>query len=86
MQVDVVRIGNSRGIRIPVALLKQCGIGQKVELEVKHNQIVIKPVSSPRQGWAAAFKRMHHVGEDGLLISADLDAHLLEEWNEDQSV
>ncbi len=45
MQVDVVRIGNSKGIRIPVALLKQCGIGQKVELEVKHNQIVIKPVS-----------------------------------------
>lgn len=86
MQADVVKIGNSRGIRIPAALLKQCGIGNKVELEVNQNQIVIKPVSTPRQGWAAAFARMHQAGEDKLLISENLDAHLLEEWNGNQSV
>ena len=86
MQADVVKIGNSRGIRIPAALLKQCGIGNKVELEVTQNQIVIKPVSTPRQGWAAAFARMHQAGEDKLLISENLDAHLLEEWNGNQSV
>jgi len=86
MQADVVKIGNSRGIRIPAALLKQCGIGNKVELEVNQNQIVIKPVSAPRQGWAAAFARMHQAGEDELLISENLDAHLLEEWNGNQSV
>ena len=82
MQANVVQIGNSKGIRIPSALLKQCGIVKKVELEVKQNQIVIKPVAAPRQGWAAAFKRMRQAGEDKLLIPADLDAHLLEEWDE----
>ena len=82
MQANVVQIGNSKGIRIPAAVLKQCGIAGKVELEIKQNHIVIKPVALPRQGWATAFKRMKQSGEDKLIFPADLDAHLLEEWDE----
>ena len=82
MQVNIVQIGNSKGIRIPASFLKQCGIDKKVELEIKQNQIVIKPVVLPRQGWAAAFKRMRQVGDDEMIIPADLDAHMLEEWDE----
>ena len=35
MKINVVRIGNSRGIRIPKAVLVQCRLGLTVELEVK---------------------------------------------------
>ena len=83
MQAEVIRIGNSRGIRIPAAILKQCGIVAKVELEVQDNHIVLKPVSTPRQGWAAAFQRMHRHNDDVLMISDELDPDLLEAWDED---
>ncbi|BBB91603.1 MAG TPA: AbrB/MazE/SpoVT family DNA-binding domain-containing protein [Methylomusa anaerophila] len=82
MQADIVKIGNSRGIRLPATILKQCGIGSKVELEIKDNKIILKPVKTPRQGWAAAFKRMNQNDDDILLIPDDVDADLLEEWNE----
>ena len=82
MQTDIVRIGNSKGIRLPATVLKQCGIGKKVELEVRNNYIILKPVRTPREGWAAAFQRMHKYGEDELLAPSELDHDLLEKWDE----
>jgi antitoxin component of MazEF toxin-antitoxin module len=35
MKVKVLRIGNSKGIRIPNRLLKQCGIGRAVDLRLE---------------------------------------------------
>ena len=45
MKVKIVPIGNSKGIRIPKALLKQCGFGKSVEITVEGNRIVLR--SSP---------------------------------------
>jgi antitoxin MazE len=55
MRVELVRIGNSRGIRIPKPLIEQCGFGEAVELRVEHNRLVIAPERAPRQGWKEAF-------------------------------
>jgi antitoxin MazE len=69
MKLSVVRIGNSRGIRIPKPLLDQCHITEAVDLKIEGRRIVLTPVQSkPRQGWAAAADRMHEVGDDELLI------------------
>ncbi|MEN6324633.1 MAG: AbrB/MazE/SpoVT family DNA-binding domain-containing protein [Syntrophomonas sp.] len=81
MRTDVIRIGNSKGVRLPATILKQCGIGSKVEIEVRHKEIILKPVKSPREGWAEAFQQMHEDGADGLIIPDEIDADLLEEWN-----
>lgn len=81
MNADIIKIGNSKGIRIPASLLKQCGIDKKVEIEVKYNSIILKPIKSPRAGWAAAFKAMAKRGDDQILISDELDTGLLEEWD-----
>lgn len=83
MKADIIKIGNSKGIRIPASLLKQCGIDKKVEIEVRFNNIIIKPIKSPREGWGAAFKKMTKQGDDQILIPDDLDADLLEEWKDD---
>ncbi|HEY3424686.1 MAG TPA: AbrB/MazE/SpoVT family DNA-binding domain-containing protein [Negativicutes bacterium] len=83
MKADIIKIGNSRGIRIPAALLKQCGIDKKVEIEVKHNNIILKPIKNPREGWSAAFKEMNKHGDDQLLIPDELDSSLLEELDND---
>jgi len=55
MRVELVRIGNSRGIRIPKPLIEQCGFGDAVELRVEKNRLIISPDCPPRQGWKEAF-------------------------------
>ncbi len=43
MKTELVRIGNSRGIRIPKPLIEQCGLGNNVELRVENDSLVISP-------------------------------------------
>jgi antitoxin MazE len=67
MKTSVVRIGNSRGIRIPKALLEQCHLQDVVELEVQNDHLVVRSAAQPRSGWEEAFYRMHQRGDDALL-------------------
>lgn len=73
MKAAIVRIGNSQGIRLPKAMIQQCGLGHTVELTVKDNKIIIAPVSQSRQGWEEAFKEMAENGDDELLIDDNID-------------
>jgi len=50
----LVRIGNSRGVRLPKPLIEQAGLSDEVELDVREGAIVIRPADGPRVGWAEA--------------------------------
>ena len=77
MKASIIPIGNSRGLRLPSALLKECNIGETVELLKEDDRIIIKPVRGrKRKGWDAAFKGMHERGEDSLLLDEALDRDL----------
>jgi antitoxin MazE len=67
MKTRLVRIGNSRGVRIPKPLLEQAGLEDEVELRVVEDGIVIASVREPRAGWEAAARLVRERGEDGLL-------------------
>ncbi|MEK7254950.1 MAG: AbrB/MazE/SpoVT family DNA-binding domain-containing protein [Bacteroidota bacterium] len=69
MQISVVQVGNSKGIRLPKAILSKYNIQNVVELVLEEDFILIKPVQMPRQGWDEAFKTMHENGDDALLIA-----------------
>ena len=43
MKVNLVPIGNSKGIRIPKSVLEQCSFNKEAELVVEGNKIVLKP-------------------------------------------
>lgn len=45
MKVDVIRIGNSRGVRLPKAVLEQAGVGDVVELTVEDGKIILSPTT-----------------------------------------
>lgn len=83
MITRIVKIGNSQGIRIPKILLEQSGLTDEVELEVKRNQLIIRPKRSVRQGWENAFRAMAKNKDDqlldkeGLINQSSWDA---EEW------
>jgi len=70
MKLELVRIGNSRGIRIPKPILEQCRLRDAVDLRVEHGRLVIARVRSPREGWEDAFRRMAQATDD-VLLDAD---------------
>jgi antitoxin MazE len=63
----LVRIGNSRGVRIPKPLIDQVGLEDEVELRVVDKGIVIEAARAPRAKWAEAAKLLHERGGDRLL-------------------
>ena len=80
MEVSVIKIGNSKGIRLSKTLLEKYNIQDTVEVILEKGQIVIKPLSRPRKGWEKAFKRMAENGDDRLLINDVFEDENLEEW------
>ena len=67
MKTRLVRIGNSRGVRLPKPLILEAGLSEDVELRVQEGAIVVASAALPRSGWADAAKRLRMRGEDGLL-------------------
>ena len=80
MEVSVIKIGNSRGIRLSKTMLEKYNIQDSVNITLEDDQIVIKPVSKPRKGWGMAFKQMAKDGDDNLLIDDVFNDENLEEW------
>ena len=68
MRTELVRIGNSRGIRIPKPLIEQCGFGETVEVRVERDCLIISPERRPRQGWDDAFRASSHAAHDELML------------------
>ncbi|MEO6994108.1 MAG: AbrB/MazE/SpoVT family DNA-binding domain-containing protein [Lacunisphaera sp.] len=82
MLTKIVPIGNSRGIRIPKAMLDHCGFGEEVELQAKNGALILRPVNTPRAGWAEAFIEMA-AAKDDFVVNEDLPASAsfdAEEW------
>lgn len=82
MLISVVPIGNSRGIRIPKAVLDQLNIKDTLELEIEDKKLILKPASGkPREGWETAFAEMKKHKEDVLLIQDERTQEAFEwEW------
>ncbi len=83
MRLDVVRVGNSRGVRLPKPILEQCNIKDEVEVTIRGEVIQMKAIAGkkkkPRQGWLEACREMHASGDDKLLMSDYVDAEM-EDW------
>lgn len=83
MKTKIVKIGNSRGIRIPKSLIDESGIKGEVELEIIDDKIIIKAISKHRESWDAAFQKMAKNKDDTLLDSEILQNQTKwdkEEW------
>ena len=81
MKAQIVRIGNSQGIRIPKPFLQQSRIAKEVDIKVQGNQIVLRSLRRSREGWEESFRLMTSKGDDRLL-----DEKLLKQtrWDEEE--
>jgi antitoxin MazE len=69
MELSVINIGNSKGIRLSKTILEKYNINDKIELILEKEYIILKPKTEPRKHWEKAFKKMHENGDDQLLIN-----------------
>ncbi|KOH46357.1 AbrB/MazE/SpoVT family DNA-binding domain-containing protein [Sunxiuqinia dokdonensis] len=80
MEVSVIKIGNSKGIRLSKTMIDKYNIKDSVNLILEEDQIIIKPLSKSRKGWEKAFREMAEAGDDRLLIDDVFEDENLEEW------
>lgn len=81
MEISIISIGNSKGIRLSKTILEKYKITDTVELILEEECIVIRPKTEPRKGWDTAFEAMHNNGDDKLIIDDILDNENFEEWS-----
>jgi antitoxin MazE len=81
MEISIIKIGNSKGIRLTKSILERYNIKDKVDLIFERGRIIIKSSKKPREGWAEAFKQMHKNGDDKLLIEDVFEDENIEGWN-----
>ncbi len=74
MQVTLIDIGTSKGIRIPANILKDLDRPSTFDLKVENNKIILDIINNPRDGWDDKFKET----KNDLLIDDSLD---LDQWD-----
>ena len=67
METKLIRIGNSRGIRLPKPMIQQAGLGDDIELKVHNDSIIISSGRHTRSGWTDAARQAAGRSEDALL-------------------
>ena len=80
MRAEIIRIGNSKGLRIPKAVLEQCGMKNAVDLRVEDHSLIVTPYEEVRSGWEKCFQLMAKNEEDTLLDASSLS----HSWDEDE--
>jgi antitoxin MazE len=80
MEITVIQIGNSKGIRLNKTILEKYNITDSVELILEKGFMILKPKNTPRKGWEKSFKKMHENGDDQLLINDVFEDENFEEW------
>ncbi len=70
LEAKVIAIGNSRGVRLPRAVLAKYAIGDAVLLEEREDGLLLRGKDDPRLSWEDTYKAMAREREDW----SDLDA------------
>ena len=73
MRARLIRIGNSRGVRLPKAVIEEARLGEELELKVEGGAVVIRGAAG-RAGWSADAQACRAAADDELTDWASADA------------
>lgn len=68
MRLSLIKIGNSQGLRLPQALIKECAFGNVVDVHVRGKVMTIRAAEGARGQWndyILAEQDKNPVGEKG---------------------
>ncbi|OEY71493.1 AbrB/MazE/SpoVT family DNA-binding domain-containing protein [Salegentibacter salarius] len=80
METSIIKIGNSRGLRLSKTILEKYHIKDKVELILEKGQIILRPIELPRKDWEEKFKEMANNNDDELLMNDIFEDENFDEW------
>jgi antitoxin MazE len=80
MDLSVIKIGNSRGIRLSKTLIEKYNIKDTVEMILENGYIILKPKATPRNNWEVAFEKMNKNGDDKALMNDIFEDENFDEW------
>lgn len=82
VKIKLIKIGNSRGIRIPKYILELLNLDEEIELIIDEEakELIIRSNKPPRIHWDKAFRQMHENQDDTLLIDDALDIDFDDDW------
>lgn len=81
MKTAIIKIGNSKGLRLSKTILEKYNIKDKVEMILEKGHIILKPIDNPRKNWSAQFEKMRENNDDQMLLDDVFEDENLEEWN-----
>ena len=81
MEASIVKIGDSKGLRLSKTILDEYQVKDKVEIILETDKIILKPIKVPRKGWEEKFKEAAENRDDQLTIDDVFDDESFEEWN-----
>ena len=80
METAIIKIGNSKGLRLSKTILERYKIKDKVEMILEKGRIILKPIDCPRKNWEKAFEDMRENDDDELLFQDVFEDESFEEW------
>ena len=80
MDISIISIGNSKGIRLNKTLIEKYNLTDSVELILEKDYMILKPKSVPRLGWEKSFQIMNQQGDDSLLMDDVFEDENFDEW------
>ena len=78
VRAKLVKIGNSRGIRLAKPLLELAGLADEVEIDAAPGILTIRPSAHPRAGWAEVASSFEPEGRLDEMSATQFDD---EEWS-----
>jgi antitoxin MazE len=79
MELDIIKIGNSRGIRFNKSILEKYHFTNKLEMQLENDCIILKPINEVRKNWDSAFKSMRSHEDDSLVIDSVFEDECIED-------
>lgn len=80
MKQRIIKIGNSKGLRLSKSILERYNIKDEIELIFEEERIILQPVDTPRKGWEEFFTQIHLHDDDKPLIDDVFEDDSFEEW------
>ena len=80
MEASIIKIGNSKGLRLSKSIIEKYNIKDKVQLILEKGKIILIPIDKPRNNWEKQFKEMHQNNDDKLLMNDFFEDEDFEEW------
>lgn len=80
MKGKLVRIGNSRGVRLPRAVIEEAGLREDLEIRIEGRTVVLSSPARVREGWTDAARKLVDRGEADLLDLPSENTFDREDW------